>query len=131
AGKYYGLGFSAIAEPSTPNMGYISVALPKEARAKAGPTDGAIASASLSIDPLGGVTVVIASSPAGQGHRPVCAQVAADVFGLEPSQIVVNVDFDTQKDAWSVAAGNYSSRFAGAVAGTVHLAAQQLRGRLA
>jgi hypothetical protein len=37
--------------------------------------------------------------------------------------VVVNVEFDTAKDAWSVAAGNYSSRFAGAVAGTVHLAA--------
>jgi 2-furoyl-CoA dehydrogenase large subunit len=37
--------------------------------------------------------------------------------------VAVSVDFDTAKDAWSVAAGNYSSRFAGAVAGTVHLAA--------
>src|SRR5690606_16288674 len=104
AGKHYGIGFSAIVEPSISNMGYISVVLPKEARAKAGPKNGAIASASVSIDPLGGVTVVIASSPAGQGHRTVCAQVVADVFGLAPSQIVVNVDFDTQKDAWSVAA---------------------------
>ena len=33
--------------------------------------------------------------------------------------------------AWSVAAGNYSSRFAGAVAGTVHLAACKLRDKLA
>src|SRR5690606_35282480 len=73
----------------------------------------------------------VASSPAVQGHRTVCAQVAADVFGLSPEQIVVNVDFDTQKDAWSVAAGNYSSRFAGAVAGVVHLAAEKLRNKLA
>src|SRR5690606_17498782 len=71
AGKHYGIGFSAIVEPSISNMGYISVVLPKEARAKAGPKNGAIASASVSIDPLGGVTVVIASSPAGQGHRTV------------------------------------------------------------
>src|SRR5690606_6584317 len=34
------------------------------------------------------------------------------------------------KDAWSVAAGNYSSRFAGAVAGTVHLAAKRLKGKM-
>ena len=61
----------------------------------------------------------------------VCAQVVADVFGLQPAQVVVNVEFDTAKDAWSVAAGNYSSRFAGAVAGTVHLAAQRLRDKLA
>jgi 2-furoyl-CoA dehydrogenase large subunit len=130
-GKYYGIGFSAIVEPSISNMGYITTVLPKEARAKAGPKNGAIASATVSIDPLGGVTVIVASSPAGQGHRTVCAQVVADVFGLAPEQIVVNADFDTQKDAWSVAAGNYSSRFAGAVAGAVHMAAEKLRDKLA
>ena len=60
----------------------------------------------------------------------MCAQVVADVFGLQPEQVAVCVDFDTAKDAWSVAAGNYSSRFAGAVAGTVHLAAMRLRDKL-
>jgi 2-furoyl-CoA dehydrogenase large subunit len=130
-GRLYGIGFAAIVEPSISNMGYISTVLPAAARAKAGPKNGAIAAATVSIDPLGGVNVVIASAPAGQGHRTVCAQVAADVFGLNPEYIAVNVEFDTQKDAWSVAAGNYSSRFAGAVAGTVHLAACKLRDKLA
>jgi 2-furoyl-CoA dehydrogenase large subunit len=130
-GRLYGIGFAAIVEPSISNMGYITTVLPKEARAKAGPKNGAIASATVGIDPLGGINVVIASAPAGQGHRTVCSQVVADVFGIEPDQIAVNVEFDTQKDAWSVAAGNYSSRFAGAVAGTVHLAAMKLRAKLA
>jgi 2-furoyl-CoA dehydrogenase large subunit len=130
-GRLYGIGFAAIVEPSISNMGYITAVLPKEARAKAGPKNGAIAAATVSIDPLGGVTVVIASAPAGQGHRTVCAQVVADALGLVPDQVAVNVEFDTQKDAWSVAAGNYSSRFAGAVAGTVHLAACKLRDKLA
>ncbi|KAB2901649.1 MAG: molybdopterin-dependent oxidoreductase, partial [Burkholderiaceae bacterium] len=130
-GRLYGIGFAAIVEPSVSNMGYITTALPREQRAKAGPKNGAIAAATVGIDPLGGVNVVIASSPAGQGHRTVCAQVAADVFGIDPSEISVNVEFDTAKDAWSVAAGNYSSRFAGAVAGTLHLACQRLRDKLA
>jgi 2-furoyl-CoA dehydrogenase large subunit len=130
-GRLYGIGFAAIVEPSISNMGYITTVLPKEARAKAGPKNGAIASATVGIDPLGGINVVIASTPAGQGHRTVCSQVVADVFGLQPDQVAVNVEFDTQKDAWSVAAGNYSSRFAGAVAGTVHLAAVKLRAKLA
>ena len=131
AGRLYGIGVAAIVEPSISNMGYITAALTPEQRAKAGPKNGAIASASVAIDLLGGVNVVIASAPAGQGHMTVCAQVVADVFGLQPDQVVVNVEFDTAKDAWSVAAGNYSSRFAGAVAGTVHLAAMRLRERLA
>lgn len=131
AGRLYGIGVAAVVEPSISNMGYISTALTREQRAKAGPKNGAITSASVAIDLLGGVNVVIASAPAGQGHMTVCAQVVADVFGLQPAQIAVNVEFDTAKDAWSVAAGNYSSRFAGAVAGTVHLAAMRLRERLA
>ncbi|HVL75204.1 MAG TPA: molybdopterin cofactor-binding domain-containing protein [Noviherbaspirillum sp.] len=130
-GRLFGIGFAAIVEPSISNMGYISTVLPKEARSKAGPKNGAIASATLAIDPLGSVSVVIASAPAGQGHRTVCAQVVADVFGISPELVAVNVDLDTQKDAWSVAAGNYSSRFAGAVAGTVHLAACKMRDKLA
>ena len=130
-GRLYGIGVAAIVEPSVSNMGYISTVLTPEQRAKAGPKNGAIASATVGIDLLGGVNVTIASAPAGQGHMTVCAQVVADALGLQPSQVVVNVEFDTAKDAWSVAAGNYSSRFAGAVAGAVHLAAQRLRDKLA
>ena len=129
-GRLYGIGFSAIVEPSVSNMGYITTVLPREQRAKAGPKNGAIAAATVNIDPLGGVSVIIASSPAGQGHRTVCAQVAADVFGIDPADVTVSTEFDTVKDAWSVAAGNYSSRFAGAVAGTVHLACVRLRDKL-
>ncbi|MBN4659074.1 molybdopterin-dependent oxidoreductase, partial [Escherichia coli] len=46
-------------------------------------------------------------------------------------QLAVNVEFDAQKDAWSIADANYSSRFAGAVAGSVHLAACKMRDKLA
>ena len=131
AGKLYGIGHAAIVEPSISNMGYISAVLTPAQRAKAGPKNGGIASATVSIDLLGGVNVTIASAPAGQGHMTVCAQVVADVFGIEPGQVVVNVEFDSAKDAWSVAAGNYSSRFAGAVAGAVHIAATRLRDKVA
>jgi len=130
-GRLYGIGCAAIVEPSISNMGYITAALTPEQRAKAGPKNGAIATATVAIDLLGGATVTIASAPAGQGHMTVCAQVVADALGIAPESVVVNVEFDTHKDAWSVAAGNYSSRFAGAVAGTVHLAAMELRDKLA
>ena len=129
-GRLYGIGFSAIVEPSISNMGYITTVMTKEARAKAGPKNGAIASATVAIDLLGGVGVTVASVPQGQGHMTVLAQVVADVFGLKPDDIAVNVELDTHKDAWSVASGNYSSRFAGAVAGTAHLAAVRLRAKL-
>lgn len=130
-GRLYGIGYAAVVEPSISNMGYVStVATPAE-RAKAGPKSGAITSATVSVDALGAVSVTVDSVPQGQGHATVCAQVVADALGLQPAQICVNVELDTQKDAWSIAAGNYSSRFAGAVAGTVHLAAMKIRTRLA
>ncbi|MGX5659591.1 xanthine dehydrogenase family protein molybdopterin-binding subunit [Castellaniella ginsengisoli] len=130
-GRLYGIGYSAIVEPSISNMGYITTALTPQERAKAGPKNGAIASATVSIDGLGSVSVMVDSLPQGQGHRTVTAQVVADALGLSPSDITVNTEHDTQKDAWSIAAGNYSSRFAGAVAGTAHLAAMKIRGKIA
>jgi 2-furoyl-CoA dehydrogenase large subunit len=129
-GRLYGIGYAAIVEPSISNMGYITTVMTREARAKAGPKNGAITSATVSIDLLGSVSVSVASVPHGQGHITVLAQVVADVFGLKPDDITVDVELDTRKDAWSVAEGNYSSRFAGAVAGTAHLAAYKLRDKL-
>ena len=130
-GRHYGIGVASIIEPSVSNMGYITTVLTAEQRAKSGPKNGAITSATVSVDPSGNVAANIASAPAGQGHQTVIAQLLADVFGLTPEQIQVNVDFDTAKDAWSIAAGNYSSRFAGAVAGTVFMAAEKLKARIA
>ena len=71
------------------------------------------------------------SLPQGQGHRTVLAQVVGDALGLSPAQITVALEHDSQRDPWSIAAGNYSSRFSGAVAGAAHLAAVRVRERLA
>jgi 2-furoyl-CoA dehydrogenase large subunit len=128
-GRLYGIGFAAVVEPSISNMGYITTVLTPQERQKAGSKGGALAAATVALDPLGGVSVAIDSVPQGQGHRTVTAQVVADVFGLTPAAIRVDADLDTGKDAWSIAAGNYSSRFAGATAGTVHLAATRLKHR--
>lgn len=129
-GRLYGIGFAAVIEPSISNMGYVTTALTPEARRRAGPKDGASAAATVAIDPVGTVSVSIDSTPQGQGHRTVIAQVVGDVLGLEIADIQTEVAHDTRKDAWSIAAGNYSSRFAGAVAGAVHLAALRLGERL-
>ncbi|WP_100962467.1 molybdopterin cofactor-binding domain-containing protein [Bosea sp. FBZP-16] len=131
AGRHYGIGFAAAVEPSVSNMGYITTVLTAEERRKAGPKNGAQATATVSIDPVGSVSVHVASTPQGQGHRTVLAQVVADIFGLPHRDIRVVADLDTGKDAWSIASGNYSSRFAAAVAGAAHLAATRLRDKLA
>ncbi|MFL5064176.1 MAG: xanthine dehydrogenase family protein molybdopterin-binding subunit, partial [Xanthobacteraceae bacterium] len=129
-GRIYGVGFAAVVEPSVSNMGYITAVLTPEERRRAGAKDGAQATATIAVDPSGAVSVHIASVPQGQGHRTVAAQVVADVLGLKPADIRVVTELDTARDAWSIASGNYSSRFAPAVAGAVHLAARQLRDKL-
>ncbi len=131
SGKKYGIGFACVVEPSVSNMGYITTVLTAAERRRAGPKNGAQATATISLDPLGGVLVHVASVPQGQGHRTVLSQVVADVLGLRPTDIKVVTDLDTAKDAWSIASGNYASRFAPAVAGAAHLAATRLRDRLA
>ncbi len=130
-GRLYGIGYAAVVEPSVSNMGYITTVLTPAERRKAGPKNGAQATATVAIDPLGSVSVHVASVPQGQGHRTVLSQVVADVFGLSPADIRVNTEIDTAKDAWSIASGNYASRFAPAVAGTARLAAARLGERLA
>jgi 2-furoyl-CoA dehydrogenase large subunit len=130
-GRIYGIGFTAVVEPSVSNMGYITTVLTPAERRKAGPKNGAQATATISIDPVGSVAVHVASVPQGQGHRTVLAQVVADVLGLTTSDIRVNAEIDTAKDAWSIASGNYASRFAPAVAGTTKLAAERIATRLA
>ncbi|WP_024888965.1 xanthine dehydrogenase family protein molybdopterin-binding subunit [Luteimonas huabeiensis] len=130
-GRHYGIGFTAAVEPSVSNMGYITAVLTPEQRAKAGPKNGAQATATIQIDAVGSISVHIASVPQGQGHRTVIAQVVADAFGLRPADIRVVAEMDTARDAWSIASGNYSSRFAAAVAGAAHIAAMRLRAKLA
>jgi len=130
-GRLYGIGYAAVVEPSVSNMGYITTVLTPEERRRAGPKNGAQATATISLDPMGAVTVQVASVPQGQGHGTVLAQVVADTLGLRPQDVRVVTELDTAKDAWSIASGNYSSRFAPAVAGAAHLAATRLRERLA
>ncbi len=130
-GRIYGIGCTAVVEPSVSNMGYITTVLTAAERRRAGAKNGAQATATVAFDPLGTVSVHAASTPQGQGHRTVLAQIVADAFGLAPNDIRVITEFDTARDAWSIASGNYSSRFAAAVGGAAHLAAMRLREKLA
>ena len=129
AGKLYGIGYAAVVEPAQSNMGYLSNILPRDERAR-NPKGGAVANATVNVDPLGTVSVTADSIPQGQGHMTVLSQIVADVLGLTPDHIKVNLDFDTAKDAWSIATGNYSSRFSSATAVACQKAAHKVRAKL-
>ncbi|HLH87441.1 MAG TPA: molybdopterin cofactor-binding domain-containing protein [Xanthobacteraceae bacterium] len=119
AGKLYGIGFAAGIEPSGSNMAYVGLAQTAGERGKTDPKSGANASAVVSIDPSGSVTVRLDSTPNGQGHATVVAQIVADKLGLKPDDIDVVTEIDTLTSNWSIASGNYSNRFAAIVVDAV------------
>ena len=72
-GRLYGIGLTAVVEPSVSNMGYITTVLTPEERRKAGPKNGAQATATIALDPGGAVSVhvVVGAARAGASHRGV------------------------------------------------------------
>ncbi len=130
-GRLYGIGYAMAVEPSQSNMGYISTLKTAEEREKAGPKDGAVASCTISVDPLGSVSVIGDSTPQGQGHQTTLSQIVADELGISIDKVQVNLETDTQKDNWSLAAGNYSCRFSPASVSAAKTAAERVRQKMA
>jgi 2-furoyl-CoA dehydrogenase large subunit len=129
-GRLYGIGIAAGTEPSGSNMAYVGLAQTPEERARSEPKSGASASATVSIDPSGHVTLRLCSTPNGQGHATVAAQIVADELGLTPEDIDVVTEIDTLTSAWSIASGNYSNRFAAVVVGAIAQSAGKVAHKL-
>ena len=131
AGRPLGIGLACVVEPSSSNMGYITLAQTAEERAAGLPKSGNAEGCTIAISPLGGVTVRLSTTPQGQGHRTVAAQIVADRLGIEPAEVEVLSELDTSTSAWTIASGNYSSRFSGVGAGAIAAAADKLAAKLA
>jgi 2-furoyl-CoA dehydrogenase large subunit len=129
-GRLYGIGLACVVEPSVSNMGYISLTATPEERAAGLPKSGNAEGVTVAMGPHGGVTVRFTTTPQGQGHRTVAAQVVADALGVDVATVDVRTDADTAANPWTVSSGNYSSRFAAVGAGAVHVAATRLAASL-
>jgi 2-furoyl-CoA dehydrogenase large subunit len=129
-GRLVGVGLACVVEPSISNMGYITLAQTAVEREATLPKSGNAEGASVAVDPLGGITVRLGTTPQGQGHRTVCAQVVADELGCAPEDVTVLSELDTATTPWTVASGNYSSRFAGVGVAAVQAAARKVRDKL-
>ena len=130
AGKFYGVGMAAVVEPGMSNMGYLSTLVPLATREKQGPKNGAVSMATVNVDPLGNISVTADATVQGQGHATVLSQIVADRLGCTPDKVAVNLEIDTQKDAWSIAAGTYSCRFTPGTAVAAHIAADRIRAKV-
>jgi 2-furoyl-CoA dehydrogenase large subunit len=130
AGKLFGIGIAMGVEPSGSNMAYVSLAQSAEQRARSEPKSGADACATVAIDPSGAVTVQLDSTPNGQGHATVAAQIVAQELGVDPREVDVQTAADTRVTAWTIASGNYSNRFASIATSAVLLAARRIADKL-
>jgi 2-furoyl-CoA dehydrogenase large subunit len=129
AGRLVGVGIACVVEPSISNMGYVTLAEPAETRGL--PKSGNAEGCAIVVSALGGITVQTATTPQGQGHRTVVAQVVADALHVDPSDVDVVTEVDTSTSPWTIASGNYSSRFSGVAVGAVAAAAEQLAAKIA
>ena len=129
-GRRAGVGMAMVVDPSGTNLGYIALAQTPEERARGLGKSGCTESATLTMDPTGGVRLRIATAPEGQGHETVAAQVVADELGLPLDAVRVDAGIDTTGQLWHVSSGSYSSRFAPITVSAVLRACASLRGRL-
>jgi 2-furoyl-CoA dehydrogenase large subunit len=127
-GRLVGVGIACVVEPSISNMGYITLAEPAEVRGL--PKSGNAEGCTITISALGGITVRTSTTPQGQGHRTVIAQIVADRLGVEPQDVDVLTEVDTSTSPWTIASGNYSSRFSGVGAAAVAAAAEALAAKI-
>src|SRR5262245_12060681 len=132
AGRWFGIGLALAVDPSVSNMGYVATALDPQFRAKPEylPKSGAVDAATIKVDPLGRVTTIMATTPQGQGHRTIAAQIVADELGLRPDDVTVVDEMDTFTRVWSISSGTYSSRFGSVGTSAVALAARKLKAKL-
>jgi 2-furoyl-CoA dehydrogenase large subunit len=110
-GRMLGVGLATIVDPSGTNLGYVSLATPAEERAQGLEKSGSTEHARVSVDAAGEATVIVGSTPQGQGHRTVARQVAAERLGLPLDKVRAIAEMDTATSPWTVSSGSYSSRF--------------------
>src|SRR3989440_5480482 len=131
-GRWVGIGVALAGDPAVSNMGYVATPLAPPVRANPEylPKSGAVDAATIKVDPLGRVTAILGTTPQGQGHQTVVAQIVADELGLTPDDITVVDEMDTFTRIWSISSGTYSSRFGSVGTSAVTLAARKLRAKL-
>jgi 2-furoyl-CoA dehydrogenase large subunit len=125
-GRLRGVGIATIVDPSGTNLGYVTLATPPEQRAPGRDKSGSTEHVRVAVDASGEVTVMLGSTPQGQGHRTVARQVVAERLGLEPQQVHAIVEMDTATTPWTVSSGSYSSRFAPLTTSAIAVAADRV-----
>ena len=121
SGRYLGIGV-AFGMDACPVNSSIQRMMNPQAKAS-----GDSEAAWVKIAPSGEISAAVGSSPQGQGHETVVAQIVADVLGVHPDDVYALPGFDSGVNPYSPQSGTYASRFAIVGAGAVLGAAWKVR----
>jgi 2-furoyl-CoA dehydrogenase large subunit len=120
-GRYIGIGV-ALGMDACPVNSRIQRIMNEKARAS-----GDSEAAWVRIGADGGISAAVGSSPQGQGHETIVAQIVADGLGVHPDQVYVQPGFDSALNPSTPQSGTFASRFAIVGVGAVLGAAQKVR----
>ncbi len=87
--------------------------------------------ATIMLGPDGRLMVQTPTLAQGQGHETTIAQIVAERFDVDPSNIHVTVQLDTRTMPYTTVSGTYASKFSATGAPAVHGAARKLAEQLA
>jgi 2-furoyl-CoA dehydrogenase large subunit len=129
-GRYIGIGFATVVDPSVTNIAYVATALTPELRARSHPKSGSGEAITIKMDPLGRIHVIACTNPQGQGHETVISQIVADELGVHPEDVTVSDVVDTHDRVFTTTTGSYSSRFASVVTAALVTATRRLKQKI-
>jgi 2-furoyl-CoA dehydrogenase large subunit len=131
-GRLAGIGVVTCVHSAASNIGYVTLALPPEERAKRGynAKSGSNDFAQIALDPSGRLRVLVGTAGSGQGHATTVAQIVAREFSIGVADVDVVDRIDTETTPWTITSGTYASRFSVVVGGAVQRAAARLAGNL-
>jgi 2-furoyl-CoA dehydrogenase large subunit len=131
-GRLAGIGVATCVHSAASNIGYVTLALPPEDRAKRGynAKSGSNDFAHIALAPSGRLRVHVGTAGSGQGHATTVAQIVARQFGINVVDVDVIDRIDTETTPWTITTGTYASRFSVVVGGAVQRAASRLADNL-
>jgi carbon-monoxide dehydrogenase large subunit len=124
-GRLIGIGVSISLDSAVNNFGQVRILNPDN------PFSGNSEGARILLDVFGQIQVALGTSPQGQGHETIAAQVVADQFGITPDQVNVLMGFDSTVNPFSHQSGAYASRSAVMLTGALLSASNKLKEKIA
>jgi len=123
-GKYIGIGISCGVEPGTSNLGYYYLSRPGIP-----PMMGAGEMAIVEMTISGKLKLYKSSCEIGTGHWTAAAQVVADIFNVNPEDVLLDLSFDSSKGYLGYS-GTFSNAFQDVDIGAVVAASNALKSKV-